>query len=62
MAWHLAEPITDQTEKGNYWRNIALGGPSENNRGGYFRQAMNIDGRGNPPQAIVDFPLVEIRK
>lgn len=62
MAWHLAEPVTDQTEKGNYWRGIALGASTENNRGGHFRQAMNIDGRGKPPQAIVDWPLVEARR
>lgn len=61
MAMHLAEPVTDQTEKGNYWKGIALGGPTENNRGGHFRQAMNIDSRGEPPQAITDWPLVNIR-
>jgi len=49
MAWHLAEPVTDQITE------------SENGRGGYFRQATNIDGRGKPNYAIVDFPLTDVR-
>jgi hypothetical protein len=61
MAWHLAEPVTDQTTKADYWRTVALGGVAENGRGGYFRQAMNIDGRGKPNYAIVDFPLADVR-
>jgi hypothetical protein len=61
MAWHLAEPVTDQTTKADYWRTVALGGMAENGRGGYFRQAMNIDGRGKPNYAIVDFPLADVR-
>jgi hypothetical protein len=47
MAWHLAEPVTDQTTKADYWRTVA--------------QAMNIDGRGKPNYAIVDFPLADVR-
>ena len=61
MAWHLAEPVTDQPTKADYWRTVALGGMAENGRGGYFRQAMNIDGRGKPNYAIVDFPLADVR-
>ena len=61
MAWHLAEPVTDQTTKSDYWRTIAMGTAVENGRGGYLRQAMNIDGRGRPSYAIVDFPLTDIR-
>lgn len=61
MAWHLAEPVTDQTTKADYWRTVALGSITENGRGGYFRQAMNIDGRGKPNYAIVDFPLADVR-
>jgi hypothetical protein len=61
MAWHLAEPVTDQTTKADYWRTVALGGMAENGRGGYLRQAMNIDGRGKPNYAIVDFPLADVR-
>ena len=61
MAWHLAEPVTDQLDKSDYCRQIALGTAPENGRGGYFRQAMNVDGRGKPSYAIVDFPLTDVR-
>jgi len=61
MAWHLALPITDQTEKAQYWQGVATGGPSENGRGGSLRQAMNIDGQGQPTNAINDFSLIAVR-
>jgi len=61
MAWHLAMPITDQAEKSEYWRTIAEGTPGENGRGGYMRQAMNIDSQGNPTNAIQDFSLINVR-
>jgi len=61
MAWHLAEPITDQVQKTDYWKTIALGSPGENNRGGYMRTAMNIDGQGNTPQMIEDYSLIAVR-
>jgi len=61
MAWHLAEPITDQVSKTDYWRTIALGTPGDNNRGGFMRTAMNIDGQGNTPQAIEDYGLIAVR-
>lgn len=61
MTWHLALPITDQTDKSQYWQGVAVGGPSENGRGGYLRQAMNIDGAGNPTNAINDFSLISVR-
>jgi hypothetical protein len=61
MTWHLAEPVTDQIDKSDYWRQITLGTAPENGRGGYFRQAMGIDGRGKPNYAIVDFPLTDVR-
>ena len=61
MAWHLAMPITDQVDKSDYWRTIAEGTPGENGRGGFMRQAMNIDGQGNPTNAIQDFALINVR-
>jgi len=61
MVWHLAEPITDQVSKTDYWKNIAVGSPAENGRGGFMRTAMNIDGQGNTPQAIEDFSLIVAR-
>jgi len=61
MAWHLALPITDRTDKSEYWKIVAEGTPGENGRGGYMRQAMNIDGQGQPTNAIQDFPLINVR-
>ena len=61
MAWHLAEPITDQIAKTQYWQSVAIGAPSENSRGGYFRTASGIDGQGNPTQAFEDFSLIDVR-
>jgi hypothetical protein len=61
MAWHLAMPITDQTEKAQYWQGVAVGSPEQNGRGGYVRVAMNIDGAGQPNFVINDFPLIDVR-
>ena len=61
MTWHLSDPITDQISKTQYWQGIATGGPSENNRGGYLRTAMSIDGQGNTTQAFEDFSLIAVR-
>jgi hypothetical protein len=61
MAWHLAEPITEQREKATYWQGVAQGGPAENGRGGFFRQATNIDGQGQPSRVIEDFSLIAVR-
>jgi hypothetical protein len=61
MAWHLALPITDQADKSEYWRVIAEGTAGENGRGGYMRQAMNIDGQGNPNNSLQDFSLINVR-
>lgn len=57
MAWHLAYPITEQESKTQYWQAVAVGSGRE----GYFRQAANIDGQGQPPQVIEDFSLIEAR-
>ena len=61
MTWHLAEPVTDQITKADYWKNVALGTSAENNRGGYFRQAINIDGSGQSKTVIADYLLTEVR-
>lgn len=61
LAWHFAEPVTDQFTKGQYWQAIAVGTPQENGRGGYLRQAMNIDGANQPNQMIEDFSLTGVR-
>ncbi len=61
MAWHLAEPITEQQDKSLRWERKAVGDPSENGRGGYLRTAMQIDAQGQPTRAIDDFTLVAVR-
>lgn len=61
MAWHLAEVITDQTTKADYWKTIALGTPTEGLRGGYFRQAAAIDSGGQTPSVVGDYLLTDIR-
>jgi hypothetical protein len=61
MAWHLSGPITDQESKMSYWQSVAVGTPGENNRGGYFRTAMVIDGQGNTTSSFEDFSLIAVR-
>jgi hypothetical protein len=61
MSWHLALPITEQSDRAQYWQGVAVGAPAENGRGGYFRQAMNIDGQHNPVRVIEDYSLVAVR-
>ena len=61
MAWHLAEVITDQTTKSEYWRSVALGTAAESFRGGYFRQAANIDAGGQTPSVVGDYLLTDVR-
>lgn len=61
MAWHLALPITEQADRAQYWQGVAVGAIAENGRGGYFRQAMNIDGQHNPVRVIEDYSLVAVR-
>jgi hypothetical protein len=61
LAWHFAYPITDQTDKTQYWQSVAIGAADQNGRGGYMRVAMNIDGQGQPVQTIEDFSLIDVR-
>ena len=61
LAWHLAEVMTDQTTKSSYWRGVALGIQIEGYRGGFFRQAVNIDSAGQTPSGIQDYLLTDVR-
>jgi hypothetical protein len=61
MAWHIAEAITEQADKSLRWQRVALGDPAENMRGGYFRQACQMDAQGNPSRVIDDYTLVAVR-
>jgi len=61
LAAELAIIITDQASKAEFFRAQAFGSPGENNRGGLFREAVNIDSRGNPNKVIDDFSLIQVR-
>jgi hypothetical protein len=61
MAWHLADPRTDQISKTQQWQVTAVGPPGEKGRGGDFRTAMVIDGQGNTSAAFEDFSLIAVR-
>ena len=61
MAWHIAETVTDQITKAQYYQLQACGNPSENMRGGMFRVCCQIDGGAKPPQTIEDFDLISSR-
>jgi hypothetical protein len=61
MAGELAIIVTDQQSKAEYFRQQAFGTPMENGRGGLFREAANIDSRGQLTPVIEDFSLIEVR-
>jgi hypothetical protein len=61
VAAELSIVITDQVQKMEYMRSIAFGSPGENGRGGLFREAANIDSRGQLTKSIEDFSLIEVR-
>jgi hypothetical protein len=61
LAWHFAEPVTDVTSKAQYWQGVAVGGPAENGRGGFFRQAINMDAQGNSSPSFQAFDLISVR-
>jgi hypothetical protein len=61
LASIFAEPVTEVTAKSAYWHTVAYGNPEENMRGGYFRTAVGIDGRGRPNQAINTDELLNVR-
>ena len=61
MAAEIAETVTDQLTKAEYFERKAYGTPSENRRGGYMRVAMNIDGGSKSAERIEDFPLIAVR-
>jgi hypothetical protein len=61
LSWHLAMPITEQSDRAVYWQRVAVGDPAENGRGGYMRTCMNIDGQGNPTRVIEDYSLIAVR-
>lgn len=61
MAAEIAETVTDQLTKSEYFERKAYGTPGENRRGGYFRVAMNIDGASKSTERIEDYSLIAVR-
>jgi len=61
VAWHIAEAITEQQDKAVKWQRVAVGDPAENGRGGFFRQATQIDGSNNQIRIIDDYTLIAVR-
>lgn len=62
MAADIAETVTDQLTKAEYFERKAFGSPGENRRGGYMRVAMNIDGANKSVQSIEDYTLIQVRQ
>lgn len=63
LAADIAEPLTDQITKADYFRSLAFGTPAENGRGGLFRQAAQADAQGQRAQTLGNnsFDLIEVR-
>jgi hypothetical protein len=61
LAWHLAMPITEQSDRAVYWQSVAVGDRNENGRGGFFRTATQIDGQSKPNQVLEDYSLTAVR-
>ena len=61
MAAEIAETVTDQLTKAQYFDQKAFGTVAENRRGGYFRVAASIDGANNSNEAFQDFTLIAVR-
>jgi hypothetical protein len=62
MASEIAETVTDQITKADYFERKAYGAPSENRRGGFFRVAANIDGANNSIDTFEDYTLTAVRQ
>lgn len=61
MAAEIAETVTDQITKAQYFEQKAFGTPQESRRGGFMRTAMNIDGASKNIEAIEDYTLIAVR-
>jgi len=61
MAADIAETVTDQITKAQYFEQKAYGAPGENRRGGFMRTAMNIDGSSKQNEAFEDYTLIAVR-
>jgi hypothetical protein len=62
LAARLAEILTDDRSKAEYWHLVAYGSPAEKAQGGYYEVAKNIDSQQRPSQELSgDFSLIDVR-
>ncbi len=61
LATFLAMPLTKNEGVYNRVVSIALGTPSENGKGGLFRQAMSVDVQQTPQECVHHFPILIAR-
>jgi len=61
IAWNIAEAVTDQLSKAQYFKELAVGGPADDFRGGLFRNAAYMDSQNRNIGSIEGFPLVQVR-
>lgn len=62
LSARLAEPVSEDSSKGEKWEQKAYGLPSEGGMGGYFARARLIDSSQRPSQELSDdYSLVQVR-
>lgn len=61
LAAELAEPMTEQTTKADYFQRLAFGGDVDQGRGGLFRHARQLESTFKAPEALFDFSLTMVR-
>lgn len=62
MSARLAEPLTDDSSKGERWEVMAYGSPAEKQMGGYFETAKALDAQQRPSQEVSgDYSLISCR-
>ena len=61
LAAALAVPVTESTERAEFYTRRAFGTPGEGGMGGLMGAARRLDAQQQPPQRIEDFPLITAR-
>jgi hypothetical protein len=61
LAAETADALTDEESKSARLRAIAFGPPGDEGKGGYFREARQLDAQQSPSEAIEDFSLISVR-
>jgi hypothetical protein len=62
LSARLAEPVTEDSSKSQYWEMKAYGTPSDDGMGGYFARARLMDSQGRPSQEMAaDYSLINVR-